>query len=397
MAGRRGAVHGRLVRDPGGPALVVEEHHLLADGSLAQRARGHGDPFGERHREGRRPRGAVRAAFPAPASQRSDTPARRTHRVRLHVTRPRTSPRRRPRRDRHRTSARHRRRGHHRRPARRRNGSCRRRRASGVTARRVVIGRPSAARRSSRSRPVSRISRFVSSARTLGPDLRPSPLARTRLVPPGPVVLREPVGRGSLVVVIRCAMPATPVVAVPVRRAVPAATVLLRAFHPPLAVAVAIPGPVPTAGAPLVAGLVDARGFEQQRPHRPAAEPVPGANRRPPRPAPTGLPLVEGRGDLLRKGPVLARRGIPLHGSVAPRWCGCRWAVARRSAAVLWPRCGGVASHVSQGGVVPPPAVRQQPADRPVAERPERAPGPGAPAAHREPRASAPTSPGHPR
>ncbi len=135
----------------------------------------------------------------------------------------------------------------------------------GITARRVVVGRP-LRRTTLLAVPTGVVHGPVPliAIRTLGPDLRPSPLARTRLVPPGPVVLREPVGRGSLVVGIRCAMPAPPGVAVPVRRAVPAATVLLRAFHPLLAVAVAIPGPVPTAGAPLVAGLVDAHGFEQR-------------------------------------------------------------------------------------------------------------------------------------
>ena len=106
-----------------------------------------------------------------------------------------------------------------------------------ITARRVVVGRP-LRRTTLLAVPTGVVHGPVPliAIRTLGPDLRPSPLARTRLVPPGPVVLREPVRRGSLVVVIRCAMPAAPVVAVPVRRAVPAAAVLLPVVHPMLAV-----------------------------------------------------------------------------------------------------------------------------------------------------------------
>ena len=101
-------------------------------------------------------------------------------------------------------------------------------------------------------------------------------------------------------------MPATTVVAVPVRRAVPAATVLLRAVDPLLAVA--IPGPVPTAGAPLVAGSSTPADVEQRgrigRPLNRYEEPT---DDRPVRPRPA-LPLVDGRGDLLGKGPVLAAR-----------------------------------------------------------------------------------------
>ena len=143
-------------------------------------------------------------------------------------------------------------------------------------------------------------------------------------------------------------MPAAMILAVPVGRAVPAAAGLVVPVDTLLGVA--IPGTVPTAGVPLVAGLLGTRDVQQRgsirRPLDRYQEPT---DDRPVRPGPP-LPPVDGRCDLLGEGPVL-RRGISLNGNVArrrsgyrravTRCSGYRCAVTRCSAAVLWPRAAG--------------------------------------------------------
>ena len=122
---------------------------------------------------------------------------------------------------------------------------------TGIPARRIGVGRPVVAILSGVvPGPIPLVA-----IRTPGPNLRPAALAPVYLVLPGPVVRHEPVRRRPLIVLLRRAMPAATILTVRVRRAVPAATGLVVPVDTLLGVA--IPGPVPTAGAPLVAGLVD--------------------------------------------------------------------------------------------------------------------------------------------
>ena len=161
-----------------------------------------------------------------------------------------------------------------------------------------------------------------------GPDLCPFPLVPVGLVLSGPVVRHEPVRRRPLIVLLRRAMPAAMILAVPVGRAVPAAAGLVVPVDTLLGVA--IPGTVPTAGVPLVAGLVGTRDVQQRgsirRPLDRYQEPT---DDRPVRPRPP-LPPVDGRCDLLGEGSVL-RRGTSLNGTVARRRGGYRCAVTRCS------------------------------------------------------------------
>ena len=109
-------------------------------------------------------------------------------------------------------------------------------------------------------------------------------------------------------------MPTATVVAVPVRCTVPAATGLVVPVHPLLALAIS--GPV-SAGAPLVAALVDPREIEQRgRIRRPLNRYEKPTDDCPVRPRPA-LPPFDGRGDLLREGLLLPRRGSPFRGHVA--------------------------------------------------------------------------------
>jgi hypothetical protein len=122
-----------------------------------------------------------------------------------------------------------------------------------------------------------------------------------------------------LIVLLRRPMPAATILAVRVRRAVPAATGLVVPVDTLLGVA--IRGPVPTAGAPLVAGLVDTRDVEQRcRIRGPLNRYQEPTDDRPVRPRPA-LPPVDGRRDLLGEGPVL-RRDTSLYGNVARRRSG---------------------------------------------------------------------------
>jgi hypothetical protein len=199
----------------------------------------------------------------------------------------------------------------------------------GIPARRIVVGRRVLAILSSVVRgPIPLVAICMP-----GSDLRPIPLVPVCLVLRIPVVHHDPVRRRPLIVVLRRAMPAATLLVMLVRRAMPAAPGLVVPVVTLLGVA--IPGPVPTAGAPLLAGLVDTRDVQQRsRIRRPLDRHQEPTDLRP------ALPPVDGRRDLLGEGPVL-RRGISLRRSVAHRRSGYCRAVTRRSAAVLWPRAAG--------------------------------------------------------
>ncbi len=220
---------------------------------------------------------------------------------------------------------------------------------TGIPARRIVVGRPVR-----RTTLLTIPSGVVPGPIPLvaigmpGPDLCPSPLAPACLVLPGPVVHHEPVRRRPLIVLLRRAMPAATILAVPVRRAVPAATGLVRAGRH--AARRRDPGPGADRRSP-------ARGRARRhtrrpaaRPHPPAAGPVPGANRRPSRPAPSGPPTRRWPSRPARRGPGPAARHLPLTGASRADGCGYRCAVTRCSAAVLWPRAAGVWCNHARAG-----------------------------------------------
>ena len=340
VAGRGRAVHGRLVRDTGGPARVVEEHHLLADGSSRRglvvtavlSANVTGPASG--------PQGA-QAGGVAVQRLRGRTPwrAERTGSGRRHAAENQSQSS--PEAWSCRRHGRHQRHGHHRRavataPAR-----------DGVARVGLPLGGSSSDDQCAHDAPHDPERRRARPHPTRGdPYTRPGPLpVPARPGVPRPARTRRPSRTGTASTADRPA---------PARDA---------GRHEPRGA-----GPARGAGRhePRGAGRHAARrrdpapGAERRsyargrarrhtrrpaaRPHPPAAEPVPGANRRPSRPAPSGPPTRRWPSRPARRGSGPAARHLPL-GTVARRRGGYRCAVPRCRAAVLWPRAAGARCH----------------------------------------------------